>query len=425
MRQRSKVQTRSAAPAADAVTAPAASSPPAAVGAVARRADATFRTRSGSVDVAARTFEAVASTETPVRRYVDIEGMGYVQADEILVTTGVDLSAVAGVIPLLDGHDASSTDAILGSIEGARTETVEGLGDVVILSCRIVEGVKGDEVLAKLASGALTAVSVGYRVANYDIETRDGQTPIARAVEWSLVELSLVPVGADPNARVRSAEVEPVVPAADLEAAPAEDGTATIEAAAAETVQAAAVETRSDDVPAADDLAPLEAAVGALADAIRSIREARSQRAAAPATVQEPAPADVTQAAPAAAADPEAQAPVTDEQPAQRAAPQYPDTREVYAALRAARSEDPRATTIRALARALELGDVGERLVQQGASVEVARMALHDALAARTAGGAEISTRSAPGEEVTPSSSVEIDQSEIYARMRAARTQTR
>src|SRR5690606_24529723 len=52
--------------------------------------------------------------------------------------------------------------------------------------------------------------SVGYRVHRYEIEKRDGQPELWRAVDWEPIEISAVPIGADPGAHVRAGDAAPM-----------------------------------------------------------------------------------------------------------------------------------------------------------------------------------------------------------------------
>ena len=74
-------------------------------------------------------------------------------------------------------------------------------------------------------------VSVGYRVHRYEIEKRDGQRELWRAVDWEPYEISAVPMPADAGAVIRSAKdgSDPqtftcVVTRNDASAAPAAQG---------------------------------------------------------------------------------------------------------------------------------------------------------------------------------------------------------
>ena len=62
------------------------------------------------------------------------------------------------------------------------------------------------DLIADIAEGHYAHVSVGYTVdpADYEIQDRPGNVPLAIAKRWRLDEVSLVPLGADPNASIRS-----------------------------------------------------------------------------------------------------------------------------------------------------------------------------------------------------------------------------
>jgi len=59
-------------------------------------------------------------------------------------------------------------------------------------------------VLTQRSGSTNKRVSVGYRVRAYRVEEDGRDVPLWRAVDWEPVEISVVPVGADPNARIRA-----------------------------------------------------------------------------------------------------------------------------------------------------------------------------------------------------------------------------
>src|SRR5690606_18489283 len=61
------------------------------------------------------------------------------------------------------------------------------------------------DLISDINDGHYNQISAGYGVNSYEIEHRDGDVPLAYATSWTLYEASLVAVGADPNASVRSA----------------------------------------------------------------------------------------------------------------------------------------------------------------------------------------------------------------------------
>lgn len=153
-----------------------------------------------SVDVATRTFGMIASTETPVRTHIlDPRTDVYVEADEVLKSDGLDLSRAAGM-PLVDTHNTwGSITNILGRVFNVRVEDGVVVADAQLNS-------RNADLITDIAEGHYAQVSVGYTVdpADYEIQDRPGNVPLAVATRWRLDEVSLVPLGADPNASVRS-----------------------------------------------------------------------------------------------------------------------------------------------------------------------------------------------------------------------------
>lgn len=148
-----------------------------------------------SYDGAARTVEAVLSVGAAVRRY-------YFTEELEISAEAVDLARVEqGVCPLLDTHNQYELAAVLGRISNVRIENGQLIGTL-----NFADTDAGRAVEARVASGELRAISIGYRVTRWQITaTDDTGHETWRAVAWELLEASLVPVPADPNAVVRSA----------------------------------------------------------------------------------------------------------------------------------------------------------------------------------------------------------------------------
>lgn len=103
--------------------------------------------------------------------------------------------------PLLKDHDMTSIESVIGVVE--RAWIANGEGRAVV---RFADDPAVEPILAKVQSGILRNISVGYRVHKYEIQepkTR-GELPLFRAVDWEPMELSIVPVPADPSAQIRS-----------------------------------------------------------------------------------------------------------------------------------------------------------------------------------------------------------------------------
>lgn len=102
--------------------------------------------------------------------------------------------------PLLDSHSSYDLRSVLGVVEDAELDGKKGTATV-----RFDRGAEGEEALRKVADGILRNISVGYRIYKMEkVEAGEGKIPVYRAVDWEPYELSLVAVGADAGATVRS-----------------------------------------------------------------------------------------------------------------------------------------------------------------------------------------------------------------------------
>ncbi|CAN7260384.1 hypothetical protein LJR098_001078 [Rhizobium sp. LjRoot98] len=158
-----------------------------------------------SVDEAEGTFEIIVTTETPVVTWVpkpnsppdEFGWMECVEADEVLEAAGLDYSRTPRM-PLLDSHDAhSSIDKILGLVEDVRAEGQSIVARATLSSVR-------KYMAADIRRGMYGQVSAGYSVQEYEYVERPGQRLLAIAKRWTLQEASLVAIGADPYASIRT-----------------------------------------------------------------------------------------------------------------------------------------------------------------------------------------------------------------------------
>ncbi|MFO1156633.1 MAG: hypothetical protein U1E43_07640 [Rhodospirillales bacterium] len=155
-------------------------------------------------DAAARTVEVVWSTGARVRRDSFWDGPYYEELD--MSPGAVDLGRLNGGAPVLDAHRAYSLSGIIGVVERAWLENGEGRA-VLRFSDRDDVTPIWDDVRA----GIIRNVSVGYEVRRFEQSESDDGIPIFRATDWAPVEISLVPIGADPRAGTRGG-VEPLFP---------------------------------------------------------------------------------------------------------------------------------------------------------------------------------------------------------------------
>lgn len=158
-----------------------------------------------TLDAEKRTVDLVVTTEAPVMMYDWQSGE---QVDEVLALSG--MRQIAGNIPLLDAHQRGSVRNILGSLDTPRVQ-----GDALTMRASFSSLAQAEFV--KVQEGHLRAASAGYRVHAYTYvkpgqtakvagknHTAQGRT-LAVATDWELLEGSLVPIGADPNAGTRAA----------------------------------------------------------------------------------------------------------------------------------------------------------------------------------------------------------------------------
>lgn len=146
--------------------------------------------RPTTVNASARTVEAIVSTGADAPR------AGFV---ERLDLTGADLSRLVGA-PVLDAHRATSTRDQLGVIEAAELRP-EGIW----VRMKFRSNTAAESVLSDIADGTLRGLSIGYQVAEWK-EVRDGKSRVRIATRWTPVEVSVVPVPADPGAHFRNGE---------------------------------------------------------------------------------------------------------------------------------------------------------------------------------------------------------------------------
>jgi phage head maturation protease len=160
-------------------------------------------------DVATRTVELITATETPVRMPGWLVGLDCEFYYEILDCSpgAVDLSQLAaGNVPMLDTHDRFQLASRLGVARQA-----DIVSSQVITRCAFGQSPRAREVEAEFAAGTPPKVSVGYRRNQMLLDRMDGDVPVYRVANWTLTEVSLVSIAADPNAGARSAQL-PIAP---------------------------------------------------------------------------------------------------------------------------------------------------------------------------------------------------------------------
>ena len=169
--------------------------------------------RVATVAAGERTVTAIIATARKVAVY-DAASTSII--DEVLVMSGVDLPDQA---PLLAEH-FRSLSAAMGSVRSIRID-----GERLLGTLHFGESAAADEVWPLVRDRHIIDVSVGYRVLEAtDIpagRTRTitgqqftaGPRPLRVTTKWRLLEVSLVVIGADEAAKIRSAD--PFIPSPD------------------------------------------------------------------------------------------------------------------------------------------------------------------------------------------------------------------
>lgn len=223
-----------------------------------------------SYNAESRTAEAVFATGTEVRRWFGSEIL-QISADAI------DLTRVAsGLCPFLNAHNQYDIDAVLGRVVDARIEGEQLVGTVAFADTdagRLAEGM--------VQRGELVGISIGYSVRTWTLTEQDDTRDTWTATSWELLEVSLVPVPADPNAGVRSAPGTITTPPAGTAATTEEQemkrnlpggGAAAAIVAAAPAAPAAAPEQRAEVItpPAPAPVVESRQVTAVTADQIRT-----------------------------------------------------------------------------------------------------------------------------------------------------------
>ncbi len=153
------------------------------------------------VQAEARTAELVWTTGARVKRYDWERGHFYLE-ELSLEPAHVRLGRLQAGAPLLNSHNRYDLAGVLGVVESASVAGGEARATVRFSEREDVEPIFRD-VKAKI----LRNVSCGYvthRIEMLPADDKSEGLPIYRAVDWEPMEISIVPIGADAGAGVRS-----------------------------------------------------------------------------------------------------------------------------------------------------------------------------------------------------------------------------
>lgn len=126
--------------------------------------------------------------------------------DEVLDINGV-ANRTGETWPLLDSHSRWSVDDIVGRVSLDSVEDEQLVGTLSFDT----GGDKGSECARKVAAGMITDVSIGYKIlsvekvkagVNAKVGNRVLQGPVNIVRSWQVFEVSVVPIGADSDAKI-------------------------------------------------------------------------------------------------------------------------------------------------------------------------------------------------------------------------------
>ncbi len=143
-----------------------------------------------SLDKSSRTVEALIATELPVPMSTLQRG----DFNEVLLCKpeNVDLHRLNSSAPVLDSHDLSGLDEVLGVVVPG---SAKAIGRGIIAKLKFNESPDGERAFGMVASG-LNSISIGYLTHDRRIDD-SVRPPLHRITEWTPYEVSLVTVPAD------------------------------------------------------------------------------------------------------------------------------------------------------------------------------------------------------------------------------------
>lgn len=153
--------------------------------------------RAEEIDIEERTIPLVWSTGARVSRW-GFE-IGEFIEELSLDPNHVRLERLKNGAPLLEQHFGYELDSVLGKVTEAEIKDGLGTGKAKMRSTP-----KAVEILRDIKDGTLGKLSVGYIVHKFEKVGEEDGVPVLRAVDWEPFEVSVVAIGADDLAEVRS-----------------------------------------------------------------------------------------------------------------------------------------------------------------------------------------------------------------------------
>lgn len=154
----------------------------------------------GSLDEKQRTFDVLWTAGAEVPRMDWWTGQRYIEVLEVS-EKAIRLDRLqSGRAPVLDSHSRWSLDNVMGVVEKGSVRIEKGQGHAKVrLSAR--DDISG--IVSDIRDGIIANISPGYVTHAYREEMKENQL-YRIATDWEPMEISFVPVGADPDAGRRA-----------------------------------------------------------------------------------------------------------------------------------------------------------------------------------------------------------------------------
>lgn len=156
------------------------------------------------------TFDVIFSTGAAVERYDWMSGKRYIEKLS-LDPAHVRLDRLNSGAPLLDSHGAYDLSSVIGVVEegSAKVAGKKGTAKVRLSASDEVARIRQD-----VRDRVIRNTSIAYRTYRFEEVAGKGENALSTRLvtDWEPFEISLVPMGADPGARVRAQQQEATNP---------------------------------------------------------------------------------------------------------------------------------------------------------------------------------------------------------------------
>lgn len=146
------------------------------------------------------TVEVVFATETPVKRYSYNIGGYFYEVLEISEKS-IDFLRLHNGASILNTHNTWDLKSVLGVVVDAWVDASKKEARAKV---KLSEEEEDKTTVNKIIKGIIRNISCSYDISEYTLTEPDNEIPTLRATKWMPLEISFVPVPADPNSGTRN-----------------------------------------------------------------------------------------------------------------------------------------------------------------------------------------------------------------------------